>query len=212
MIDELLDALPISGVPGVPGVQPSNGGDSDGTPSGTPGVPEVPALADLLASAVEPGAGEAQQEAVPVPEEERPCFRVYDGWTVTDTGRKLKPGVWYHAMTAPKKNGDAGAGGYLGVRAAVHRGANLRRHRQQLRAAAALQEHGGPLARLGHADGTVAGDGADLRGELLAMGLSIDPNGVSTWRATCKSGSRKSGFAARCKWAGAVPCSCCRMT
>ena len=85
MIDELLDALPISGVPGV---QPSNGGDSDGTPSGTPGVPEVPALADLLASAVEPGAGEAQQEAVkPVPEEERPCFRVYDRWTVTDTGR-----------------------------------------------------------------------------------------------------------------------------
>jgi hypothetical protein len=55
------------------------------------------------------------------------------------------------------------------------------------------------------------GDGTDLRGELLAMGLELTRTGAFTWRATCKNGSRKSGFAVRCKWAGAMPCSCCRM-
>jgi putative DNA primase/helicase len=178
MIDELLDALPISGVPGVPGVQPSNGGDSDGTPSGTPGVPEVPALADLLASAVEPGAGEAQQEAVkPVPEEERPCFRVYDRWTVTDTGRKLKPGVWYRAMTAPKKNEmpvpvDTWVCGPLYVEAQTFDGTgnNFGRLLRFKNTAGRWRDWAMPMELL-------RADGIDMRGELLAMGLSIDPNG-----------------------------------
>jgi putative DNA primase/helicase len=95
------------GFQGFLGYNPATTGILDGTPSGTPGVPGVPVLADLLASAVEPGEGEAQQEPIAaVPENERPCFRVYDGWTVTDTGRKLRPGVWLHAMSAPKGKGD----------------------------------------------------------------------------------------------------------
>lgn len=178
MIDELLDALPISGVPGVPGVQPSNGGDSDGTPSGTPGVPEVPALADLLASAAEPGEGEAQQETVAaVPETERPCFRVYDGWTATDTGRKLKPGVWLHAMSAPKGGGDPSPVDtwvcgplYIEAQTFDSTGNNFGRLLRFKNTVGRWREWAMPMDLL-------RGDGTDLRGELLAMGLAIDPNG-----------------------------------
>ena len=178
MIDELLDALPISRVPGVPGVQPSNDEDSDGTPSGTTGVPEVPALAALLASAMEPGEGEAQQEAVkPVPDEDRPCFKVYDGWTPLDSGRKLRPGVWYHAMSAAKQNVpsvpvDTWVCGPLYIEAQTFDGSsnNFGRLLHFKNTAGRWRDWAMPMELL-------RGSGEELRGELLAMGLAIDPNG-----------------------------------
>jgi len=164
MTDDFLDALPISGVTGVTRVQTHDDGDSDVTPNAVREVTEVTTVADLLANAMEPDEAKAQHDTTTVvPESDRPCFRVYDGWTVTDTGRKLRPGVWLHTMSAPKGNNEpvptqgqqrARPGGFLGLRAAVCRSSNLRRYRQQLRSAAALQEHGGPLADMGHAYGT----------------------------------------------------------
>ena len=207
MMDELLRALPISGVPGVPEVQPSNGGDSDGTPSGNPGVPEVPALADLLASAVAPGEGEAQQETVkPVPEEDRPCFRVYDGWTVLDSGRKLRPGVWLHAMSAAKKEEpsvplDTWVCGPLYIEAQTFDGTgnNFGRLLRFKNTAGRWRDWAMPMELL-------RGDGTDLRGELLAMGLEIDPNGRTTLARYLQERppKKKVRCALQVGWCGAV--------
>ena len=207
MNDELLDALQISGVPGVPGVQPSNGGDSDGTPSGNPRVPEVPALADLLASAVEPGEGEAQQATVkPVPEEDRPCFRVYDGWTVLDSGRKLRPGVWLHAMSAAKKEEpsvplDTWVCGPLYIEAQTFDGTgnNFGRLLRFKNTAGRWRDWAMPMELL-------RGDGTDLRGELLAMGLEIDPNGRTTLARYLQERppKKKVRCALQVGWCGAV--------
>ncbi|HCK80435.1 MAG TPA: hypothetical protein DIC59_03085 [Candidatus Competibacteraceae bacterium] len=178
MNDELLDACIISEVTEVTGGTPSNGGASGVTPGVTDGVTEVTNVADLIASAAEPGASEAQQDRVsPVPEKDRPCFRVYDGWTETDTGRKLRPGVWLHAMSAPKKNElsvpvDTWVCGPLYVEAQTFDGTgnNFGRLLRFKNTAGRWREWAMPMELL-------RGDGTDLRGELLAMGLAIDPNG-----------------------------------
>jgi hypothetical protein len=206
MNDELLDALPNCRRSGVSGVQASNGGLSL--------IPRLKLMeyqglhsGDLLASAVEPGEGEAQQgdSQLPVPENERPCFRVYDGWTVTDTGRKLRPGVWLHAMSAPKGKGDpvpvdTWVCGPLYVEAQTFdsTGNNFGRLLRFKNTAGRWREWAMPMELL-------RGDGTDLRGELLAMGLAIDPNRrFPTWRTTCKSDRQKRRCVARCKSAGAA--------
>ena len=90
-------------VPAVPDVPASNDAGFHGTAHGTADVPAVPAMGALLARAAETDDGERQQAAIPaVPDNERPCFRVYDGGALLDTGRKLRPGVWHHGMTAPR--------------------------------------------------------------------------------------------------------------
>ena len=178
MNDELLDALPIREVSGVSGVQASNGGAFTDTPRETDEVSGVSAVADLLVRAVEPGEGEAQQERVkPVPEEERPCFRVYDDWTLLESGRKLRPGVWLHAMSAPKKEEppvpvDTWVCGPLYIEAQTFDGTgnNFGRLLRFKNTAGRWREWAMPMELL-------RGDGTDLRGELLAMGLAIDPNG-----------------------------------
>ncbi|WP_291996646.1 DUF927 domain-containing protein [Candidatus Accumulibacter sp. ACC012] len=178
MTDDLFDVLPISGVTEVTRVQTRDDGDSDVTPSVVPGVAEVTTVADLLANAMEPDEAEARHDPITVvPESHRPCFRVYDGWSVTDSGRKLRPGVWLHTMSAPKRNCepvpvDSWICGPLYVEAQTFDGT------------------GNSFGRLLRFKNTVGrwrtwampmellrGDGTDLRGELLAMGLSIDPSG-----------------------------------
>jgi hypothetical protein len=79
------------------------------------------------------------------------------------------------------------------MRAAVHRSADLRRHRQQLRAAAALQEHGRALAGMGHADGTATGRRHRPARRTARHGAGDRPERRFTSPATCKSDRQKSG-------------------
>jgi putative DNA primase/helicase len=145
-----------------------------------PDVPDVPGLGKLLANAAEPDEGDRQQEPAPaVPESERPCFRVYDGWTVLDTGRKLRPGVWHHTMSAPKGGGepfpvDSWVCGPLHIEAQTYDGTgnNFGRLVRFKSTAGRWRTWAMPMELL-------AGDGAALRGELLAMGLALDPAGRS---------------------------------
>lgn len=117
-----------------------------------------------------------QQEATPsVPEDERPCFRVYDDWTLLDTGRKLRPGVWHHGMTKSKKDEpsvpvDTWVCGPLHIQAQTFDGTgnNFGRLLRFKNTAGRWRTWAMPMELL-------KGDGSDLRGELMAMGLAIDP-------------------------------------
>ena len=81
---------PFGDVPDVPDVPPNNGAGSSGTAGGTADVPDVPALADLIEAATAGDGDVPEEKVVPsVPEDDRPCFKVYDDWTMLDTGRKL---------------------------------------------------------------------------------------------------------------------------
>ena len=78
----------LGGVPDVPDVPPKSGVGSSGTAGGTAGVPGVPAPAELIEAAAAGPDDNAAEKVVPsVPEDERPCFKVYDDWTLLDTGR-----------------------------------------------------------------------------------------------------------------------------
>jgi putative DNA primase/helicase len=89
---------PFGDVPDVPDVPPNNGAGS----SAAGGTRLTSALAEIAATAGE--GGDTEETVVPsVPEDDRPCFKVYDDWTLLDTGRKLRPGVWLHGMSKPKK-------------------------------------------------------------------------------------------------------------
>ncbi|MEF8713556.1 MAG: DUF927 domain-containing protein [Accumulibacter sp.] len=207
MNDELLDALPNCGVSGVSGVQASIGRASADTPAETDGVSGVSGLSDLLASAVEPGEGEAQQEIIkPVPAEDRPCFRVYDGWATLDTGRKLRPGVWLHAMSAPKKEEpsvpvDTWICGPLYVEAQTFDGSsnNFGRLLRFKNTAGRWRDWAMPMELL-------RGSGEELRGELLAMGLEIDPKGRFTLALYLQERppKKKVRCALQVGWCGAV--------
>jgi len=109
-------------------------------------------------------------------EEERPCWRVYDEWTRrNDKGAKRRPGVYCHGMSAAKKDApsvpvDTWVCGPLHVDAQT---------------ADAGDNNYGRLVRFKTTRGgwrdwampmeLLAGDGAELRRELLAMGLELDP-------------------------------------
>jgi len=162
-------------VPAVPDVPASNDAGFHGTARGTADVPDVPAMGDLLARATETDDGERQQAAIPaVPDNERPCFRVYDGGALLDTGRKLRPGVWHHGMTAPRGGDpapvDTWVCGPLHIEAQTFDGTgnNFGRLLRFKNTAGRWRSWAMPMDLL-------RGDGSDLRGELLAMGLEIDP-------------------------------------
>jgi putative DNA primase/helicase len=138
-------------------------------------VLELPELLDRAAGRDDT---DHPQEAIPsVPEAERPCFRVYDGWAVLDTGRKLRPGVWHHAMQTPKGGGepfpvDSWVCGPLHIEAQTFDGTgnNFGRLLRFKNTAGRWRTWAMPMDLL-------RGDGSDLRGELLAMGLALDPFG-----------------------------------
>ena len=110
------------------------------------------------------------------PEIERPCFRVYDEPTTTKAGQKLRAGVYWHGQRHGKGDSEpvefdqwicsplhvvaitSCQGGHFG---------RLLRFRNTL---GRWREWAMPMAML-------KGSGEDLRGELLGMGVEIDPDG-----------------------------------
>uniref|UniRef100_A0ABX1MX74 DUF927 domain-containing protein n=1 Tax=Aromatoleum buckelii TaxID=200254 RepID=A0ABX1MX74_9RHOO len=115
-----------------------------------------------------------------MPEDERPCFKVYDDFTVLDTGRKLRPGVWHHTLSAPKGGGDpvpvdTWVCGPLHIEAQTFDGTgnNFGRLLRFKNTASRWRPWAMPMELL-------KGDGSDLRGELLAMGLELDPSARQT--------------------------------
>ncbi len=133
---------------------------------------EGPALAEILNRTEEP-----TPRVVPdPPEAERPCWRVYDDWTQrTEEGGRRRPGVYHHGMSAAKKDApsvplDTWICGPLHVEAQTS-DASDNNYGRLLRFKTTQQRWrtwAMPMELL-------AGDGAELRRELLSMGLEIDP-------------------------------------
>jgi putative DNA primase/helicase len=174
MSDEFC-ALDNSGVAGVSGVQASNGGPFAATPDEIGEVAGV-ALGDFLTAATrDKGDVEADQgPIVLVPENERPCFRVYDDWWRQSTvGSKNRPGVWLHTMSDPKGKGDptpvdTWICGPLHLVAQTEDGAgnNFGRLLHFKNTLNRWRDWAMPMELL-------RGSGEELRGELLAMGLDM---------------------------------------
>jgi putative DNA primase/helicase len=152
-------ALTESEVSEVAGVQANNHGPLAETPAG---IDEV--------------AGVAGDAASPIPDmEKRPCFCVFDDW-LEHGGAKYRPGVWYFGVKESK--GDAPpiltqtwVCSPLHVEAVTFDGQDnnfgrLLRFKNTLRR---WREWAMPMELL-------RGAGDDLRGELLAMGVEIDPS------------------------------------
>ena len=105
---------------------------------------------------------------------------MYDGGALLDTGRKLRPGVWHHHMITPRGGGDptpvdTWICGPLHIEAQTFDGPgnNFGRLLRFKNTAGRWRTWAMPMELL-------RGDGSDLRGELLAMGLEIDPAARNT--------------------------------
>lgn len=110
-----------------------------------------------------------------VPESDRPCWKVYDEWTLMDeSGVRMRPGVYWHTMTRGTKS-EPSAPIEAWVCAPLHMIAQT---------ADAAGNAYGRLLRFKTSRGQwrdwampmhlLKGDGTELRGELLEMGLLID--------------------------------------
>lgn len=108
------------------------------------------------------------------PLSERPCWRVLEDWAVSEGG-KLRPGVWFFGIkngkgNAPQSLTETYVCGPLHI-VAVTTNANDSAYGRLLRFKTTLgrwKTWAMPMELL-------KGDGADLRGELLDMGLELDP-------------------------------------
>src|SRR5690606_23001949 len=113
----------------------------------------------------------------PIPEmDERPCFIALDDWAESD-GRKYRPGVWYFGVKHGRKLDDPPAlieqwvCSPLHVEAVTHDGqeGNFGRLLRFRNTNGRRREWAMPMELL-------RASGEELRGELLAMGVLIDPN------------------------------------
>lgn len=108
--------------------------------------------------------------------DERPRFVVFDGWLDTD-GRKYRPGVWYFGVKHGRKPDDPPAlteqwvCSPLHVEAVTHDGqeGNFGRLLRFVNTNGRRRDWAMPMELL-------RASGEELRGELLAMGVLIDPN------------------------------------
>ena len=111
-------------------------------------------------------------------EQERPCYRVFDKW-VKDGDKKYRAGVYYFSMSAGKKDTQPAPVSQwicspLHVDAVTFDGQNnnFGRYLRFLNTLGKWREWAMPMELL-------KGSGEDLRGELLNMGVEIDPHGKS---------------------------------
>lgn len=151
-------ALTENGVTEVTGVQASNDGLSADTPAATAEVSEV------------------TPEPIIPDESKRPCFKVFDDWQPLPDGGKLKPGVWFFTIKHGK--GEAPPAliqqwicSPLHVEAVTFDGQdnNFGRMLRFKTTVGKWREWAMPMELL-------RGAGDELRGELLAMGVEIDPH------------------------------------
>lgn len=143
------------------------------TPEGTKGA--LGALTPI-ATAIEQASHAVAQ--ISVPKESRPCFRVYDTATfIKETGRKLKPGVYWHERlsekedAAAKSNSDIFICGPLHIEAqtADASGNSYGRLLRFITTRGVWRQFSLPMEMLG-------GDGLEVRKELLYLGLAINPD------------------------------------
>ena len=153
-------ALSETDVTHVTDVQASNGAAFDVT---------ADAAADVTGVTSE---GEAIPDA-----DQRPAFKVFDDWVSLPDGGKLRPGVWFFGIRAGKKADDAPAliqqwiCSPLRIEAVSFDGQdnNFGRLLRFKNTLGRWREWAMPMELL-------RGAGDDLRGELLAMGVAIDPH------------------------------------
>lgn len=110
------------------------------------------------------------------PEIERPCFRVYDYPQSTSSGLKLRAGVYWHGQRQARGDGepvpfDQWICSPLHVEAITScEGSSFGRLLRFRNSLGIWRQWSMPMAML-------RGTGEDLRGELLNMGVEIDPDG-----------------------------------
>ncbi len=151
-------ALTENGVTEVTGVQASNDGLSADTPAAVDEVSEV------------------TPEPIIPDESKRPCFKVFDDWQPLPDGGKLKPGVWFFTIKhgkgeAPPSLIQQWICSPLHVEAVTFDGQdnNFGRMLRFKTTVGKWREWAMPMELL-------RGAGDELRGELLAMGVEIDPH------------------------------------
>lgn len=109
-------------------------------------------------------------------EHERPCFKVLDDWTELPNGGKMKPGVWFFGIKAGKDGSGPKDLTQHWICSPVHVEAvtfdgqenNFGRLLRFKNTLGRWRTWSMPMELFG-------GDGSDLRRELLAMGVEIDP-------------------------------------
>jgi putative DNA primase/helicase len=161
-------------VPDVPDVQPRRGAGSGWNVTKKLDVPDVPGAANDPAPEAEDPASVPEDDLIP-PLSERPCFRVFDEWIEHQNG-KLRPGVWFFGVKQARRAEDPPTLTQQWVCSPIHM--------------LAVTEDGqdnnfGRLLRFRNTLGRwhdwsmpmelLRGLGDEMRGELLAMGVEIDP-------------------------------------
>lgn len=143
--------------------------------TGVSQVAEVQANGDALCVVTPPSSPEVSQvadsPASPIPETaDRPAFRVFDEW-LEDGGEKLRPGVWHFGTDKEGNPTQTWISSPLHVEAVTYDGQDnhFGRMLRFKNTIGGWREWAMPMQML-------AGTGDELRGELLSMGLEIDPS------------------------------------
>ncbi|WP_131112180.1 DUF927 domain-containing protein [Sulfuricystis thermophila] len=163
------------------------------TGQGEPQAPKAAAEVDAASGCPFPG------------EESRPCFVVLDEWTEWQ-GRRWRPGTYYCGVARPKKD-DAPATMFeewfcspLHVEAVTHddRESNFGRRLRFKNSLGRWRTWAMPMELL-------RGSGEELRGELLAMGVELDPAKSRSYLPAylqSRTPTRRMRCAMRTGWAG----------